>query len=99
MHNLRMNCFWTYLIFRSEANRKANSAHRKPIYLPVMKLFYAASSVDDWGVCRGLQRLLGNFLTPGRKCRRTASPLAIRYRALREVEFELVDSAFDPGGC
>jgi hypothetical protein len=59
MYTLRMNYFWTYLIFRSEANHKANSAHRKPIYLPVMKLFYAAGSVDDWGVCRGLLGLWG----------------------------------------
>lgn len=29
------DCIWTYLMFRSEAGHKANSAHRKPIYLPV----------------------------------------------------------------
>ena len=59
MNNLRMNCFWVYLLFRSDVSHKANSAHPKPIYLPVMKLFYAASSIDDWGVCRGFAGNLG----------------------------------------
>jgi hypothetical protein len=59
MYTLWMNCFWTYLVFRSEADHKGNSAHHKPTYLPLMKLFYAASSVDDWGVCRGLLGLWG----------------------------------------
>ncbi len=63
---------------------------------------------------QGFAGALGDFLTPGQKCLQTASPLpiqtrtvacwecpepAIRYRAPREVEFELVNSAFDLGGC
>jgi hypothetical protein len=38
---------------RFEADHKADSVHRKPIYLPISKLFYAASSVDNGVVWRG----------------------------------------------